>query len=73
MMTTDMITLPVENMSCDHCAERVTGALEGVDGVAEAEVDLGSGQATVIANENVSRERLGAAVEEAGYRVPAET
>lgn len=70
-MTTDRpITLPIEGMSCDHCVERVTGALEGVDGVAEANVDLDAAEATVILSENVSRARLAEAVGEVGYQVP---
>lgn len=71
-MTTDQTkTLSVDGMSCEHCAERVADALEGVDGVAEATVDLDSAEATVSLDGNVSHDRLAEAVDEAGYEVPA--
>ncbi|WP_263790033.1 heavy-metal-associated domain-containing protein [Salinibacter sp.] len=72
-MTTDSAAaLPVEGMSCDHCAERVTEALEGVEGVSHASVDLEAGQATLKAADHVSCETLAEAVDEAGYEVPAD-
>jgi len=41
-------TLSIEGMSCQHCAMRVKGALEGVAGVESAEVELGAKRATVL-------------------------
>lgn len=70
-MTTDRSrTLPIEGMSCEHCAERVTDALEGVEGVARATVDLDAEEATVTASDHVSRSQLAEAADEAGYEVP---
>lgn len=69
-MRPDTITLPVEDMSCDHCTQRVKDALEDVDGVAEANVDLDAEEATLAVNKAVSRDRLAEAVHGAGYRVP---
>lgn len=71
-MTTDQRrTLSVHGMSCEHCAESVVEALEGVDGVSQATVDLDAAEATVSLDGNVSRDRLAEAVDEAGYEVPA--
>ena len=73
-MTTDQTrTLSVDGMSCEHCAQSVAEALEGVEGVAEATVDLDSAEATVSLDGNVSHDRLAEAVAEAGYEVPAGT
>ena len=40
-------TLKISGMSCQHCVRAVTGVLQGVDGVARADVDLGKGSAVV--------------------------
>lgn len=65
-----MITkLRVEGMSCGHCMSRVEKALQAVEGVESAEVNLGSGTATVEHSPDVSVEILAEAVENAGYRV----
>jgi Cu+-exporting ATPase len=59
-------------MTCSHCAATVERALRGVPGVAEAQVDLGSCQATLRLRPDaqVAREQLAEAVASAGYRVP---
>ncbi len=71
-MTDRTITLSIEGMSCQHCVQRVKQALEDVAGVARAEVDLDAGRATVTATDAVTRDRLAAAVADAGYAVPSE-
>ena len=65
-------TLKVEGMSCQHCVHAVTSALQGVDGVSRASVDLQAGRAVVEYDE--SRADLGAlvrAIEEEGYKADA--
>ena len=57
----------VEGMMCMHCVAHVKAALEGVTGVAQAEVDLKKKTALVTLNEDVPSETLIAAVTEAGY------
>ena len=41
------VTLKVSGMSCQHCVRSVTSALQSVEGVERAEVDLSKGRATV--------------------------
>ena len=61
-------TLKVSGMTCGHCAMTVTEALEGVDGVQKADVDLQQGRATVEFDEARTTPRaLAAAVSEEGY------
>lgn len=62
------ITLKVEGMSCKHCVASVQKALEAVDGVKKALVDLEGKSATVTAKASVKREDLIAAVEDAGFK-----
>lgn len=61
-------TLKVQGMTCGHCVAAVKGALEGLDGVRSAQVDLQSGRATVDYEEGrlEARQMVGAVMEE-GY------
>ncbi len=62
-------TLQVEGMMCQHCVAHVKKALEGVEGVEEAVVDLEAGTATAKLGHDVPEEQLAQAVVEAGYEV----
>lgn len=59
--------LNVEGMSCNHCTASVKKALEGLDGVKEADVSLEGKNARVELDKDVSDEALVKAVEDAGY------
>ncbi|WP_297055827.1 heavy metal-associated domain-containing protein [Thermosulfurimonas sp.] len=63
------ITLKIAGMSCEHCVQRVTRALSALPGVKEVKVDLTTGTATLEKPEELPREEIVRAVEEAGYRV----
>ena len=59
--------LNVEGMSCNHCTATVKKALEGIDGVKEADVNLEGKNAKVELDKDVADEALVKAVEDAGY------
>ena len=59
--------LNVEGMSCNHCTAAVKKALEGLDGVKEADVSLEGKNAKVELDKEVADEALVKAVEDAGY------
>ena len=61
------ITLTIEGMMCQHCVAHVKKALEGVEGVASAEVSLDDKTAAVTLSGDVSTDTLIAAVKDAGY------
>ncbi|MDO5643204.1 MAG: heavy metal translocating P-type ATPase [Paracoccus sp. (in: a-proteobacteria)] len=63
------ITLPVEGMTCASCVGRVERALKAVPGVTDATVNLATERASV--SGVADRAALVAAVEGAGYAVPA--
>jgi len=64
--------LKITGMSCGGCAAKVTNALKSVPGVAQVEVSLAAGEATVQYDEGlVSAEKLKLAVQGAGYGVKA--
>jgi copper chaperone CopZ len=65
-----MIThVRVEGMTCQHCVRAVFTALAGVDGIAHADVRIGS--IDVEHDGTVTVEQVRAAVEVAGYSVGA--
>ncbi|MGM1061058.1 heavy-metal-associated domain-containing protein [Saccharothrix sp. Mg75] len=60
-------TYTVTGMTCGHCVSSVTEELTAVDGVTGVDVALDSGAVTVTSTRELSRDEVGAAVEEAGY------
>ena len=61
------ITLTVDGMSCQHCVQAVTAAVQVQDPAATVRVDLAAG--TVTAETTASRAALAAAISEEGYKV----
>ncbi len=66
------VTLKVEGMMCAHCVAHVKKALEGVEGVKEADVNLKKKRAVVTLEGNASVEQMIAALQEEGYPAKAE-
>lgn len=61
--------IKVEGMTCGHCKQSVEGALEKLDGVTSAAVDLEAGDVTVTHEDNVTKEAMSEAIESQGYDV----
>jgi len=59
--------LKVTGMSCDHCVQSVTKALQNVSGVRSVSVSLEQGRAEVEHSEDLSIQSLVDAVAKAGY------
>ena len=59
--------LKVEGMTCSSCVRHVREALQGVDGVLGADVELDGGRARVRHTAKATRAALVAAIEDAGY------
>ncbi|MEW9676806.1 copper chaperone CopZ [Lentibacillus sp. L22] len=65
-------TLNVQGMSCDHCKASVEGALNKLDGVSAAEVNLEAGSVDVTFDDSkVTVDAMKEAIEEQGYDVVA--
>ncbi|MBA5851024.1 heavy-metal-associated domain-containing protein [Clostridium sp. cel8] len=62
-------TVHVEGMSCQHCVNHVKTALEAIDGVSSAKVDLGSKTAVIKSSSEIKNSDIEAAIKEAGYEV----
>lgn len=60
--------LKVDGMTCGHCVQAVTRALQQVEGVKTAQVDLNAGRARVEYDESrTDPQELVGAVSEEGY------
>ena len=62
-----MIKMTIEGMMCQHCVAHVKKALEGIEGVEEAVVDLDSNSATAKLSADVPDQVLVDAIVDAGY------
>ena len=63
-------TLTVSGMTCGGCVRSVTNLLQGLDGVAKADVSLEAKRAVVEYDAaRVSVDQMKSAIEDAGYEV----
>ena len=60
-------TIIIEGMSCGHCEMHTKEELEKIDAVISASADADKGQAVVEMEKEIAKDKLKAAVEEAGY------
>ncbi len=66
------VTIKIEGMHCDGCAERITTLLEKEPGVRDAAVSFADGQARVRYNSHaIHQDRLVEVIEGGGFSVPA--
>jgi copper chaperone CopZ len=56
-------------MTCGHCADAVTRAVRGIDGVSVVEVDVESGRVVVECARSLTPGEVAAMVAEAGYEL----
>ena len=62
------IKLKIEGMKCEKCQAKTKAALEGIEGVTSADVDLGKGMATVNYEGEIPEETFTMAVIDAGFK-----
>ena len=67
------LSFRVGGMTCASCAGRVEKALKAVPGVESASINLATEKAAVRARRDLPFNALAAAVEKAGYDVPADS
>ncbi len=64
----DNQVIKVMGMSCDHCVQTITKAVEGINGIARVQVDLEKKQVTVGFEENqTDLKTISAKIVEAGF------
>jgi copper chaperone len=57
----------VKGMTCNHCVQSVTTALTKLGGIADVHVDLSAGRVSYRNSGRVERDRIAAAVRQAGF------
>lgn len=62
-----MFSFQVQGMSCGHCVQSVTKAVQAIDPKAQVQVDLATGDVRV--ESSVPKAAIAAAIGEAGYEV----
>ena len=66
---TQTTTVTAPEIVCGGCASSIKKALGNVEGVSEVDVDVTTKKVTVKHGESVSREKIVAALDDAGYTV----
>ncbi|MGA1796574.1 MAG: heavy-metal-associated domain-containing protein [bacterium] len=64
-----MRTVTIRGMSCGHCVEAVTKAMQQIEGVEEIDVDLKTGRVTFEETAPVDMEIIRERIEGAGYEI----
>ena len=64
-----MPSITVKGMSCNHCVQSVTKALEALPGVSAVKVDLLSGKASFEESAPVDQAVVKKAIEKLGFEV----
>lgn len=64
-----MTTIHIKGMSCQHCSQAVSRALNEIPGISEVKVDLSAGVATFTESSPVSMDDVRAAIERIGFEV----
>ncbi len=59
----------VTGMSCEHCEKAVRAEISAIPGVSQVDVDVASGQVSIVADPFPDAAAVRAAVEEAGYEL----
>ena len=68
MAATSTLTRIAPDISCEHCANAITGALNALNGVASVSVDVDDKRVEIQYDaDSASAEQIDAALEEEGY------
>ena len=64
-----MKTIKVKGMSCQHCVQAVTKALEEIDGISGVKVDLAGGEASFEESRPVDGDIIKEKIQKAGFEL----
>lgn len=59
----------IDGMSCEHCVNHVSVALQEIEGVTKVEVNLGDKHAILDASHDILDDEIKYAIDDAGYEV----
>jgi copper chaperone len=69
---TRALTLTIPEISCGHCRIAIEGAVRPLPGVVAADVDVDARTLSLTLGDGADMRALTAAIEDAGYEVPAQ-
>jgi len=61
--------ITVAGMTCQHCVMSVTEEVSEIDGVSAVDVHIETGAVIVLADREVARDEIAAAITEAGFEL----
>lgn len=64
-----MTTIHVKGMSCNHCSQAVSKALEALPGISDVRVNLDSGEVSFKESSPVSMDEVRQAIDRIGFEV----
>lgn len=59
----------IEGMHCDHCAKKVTEALESIEGVSKVKVNLSKKEALITSTKEIDDQIINAKIDDLGFKV----
>ena len=66
------LSLIVKNMTCNHCKETVTEAINTCDGIRDVKINLESGE-TLIYGNNLNEQQIITSINNVGYSIGENT
>lgn len=60
--------IKVEGMSCNHCADKVTKALESLDGIRKVKVNLKNNSVTILSDKELNIKVVESTINSLGYK-----
>lgn len=69
MFNKEKTIIKIEGMKCQHCAAKVTNALENIEGVKKVKIDLDKKEAIIKSKEKLDTTKLTKAITDLDYEV----
>lgn len=69
MFNKEKTIIKIEGMKCQHCAAKVTNALENIEGVKKVKIDLDKKKAIIKSKEKLDTTKLKKAITDLDYEV----
>lgn len=61
--------IKIEGMSCNHCANKVSSALENLEGIKKVKVNLKEKEAMIISEKELNLDQIENLIHELGYQM----
>lgn len=62
------VTISVDGMSCDHCANKVKNTLESINGISKVKVNLNKKEVVIYYKEDINLGEIETTINDLGYK-----